>query len=178
MNNKAPKKPEHNEALQVGRFGLVGILNTVVDFVVLNILAATILPKSLVLGSVTIFGTNYTITGLIVAGLISGTVAMINSFIFNMRFTFKARNVDALHAIYFFVLTMIGVYVFRPILLKFFTDVWTWPVLTADHISSFLHLPLSQLFVERNVALAVTILLVLVYNYLVYKYIVFTKDTK
>ncbi len=178
MNNKATKKPDHSEALQVGRFGLVGILNTVVDFVVLNVLAATILPKSLVLGSVTIFGTNYTITGLIVAGLISGTIAMINSFIFNMRFTFRARHVDALHATYFFVLTMIGVYIFRPILLKFFTDVWTWPVLTADHISTFLHLPLSQLFVERNVALAVTILLVLVYNYLVYKYIVFTKDKK
>lgn len=178
MNNKATKKPDHSEALQVGRFGLVGILNTVVDFVVLNVLAATILPKSLVLGSVTIFGTNYTITGLIVAGLISGTIAMINSFIFNMRFTFRARHVDALHATYFFVLTMIGVYIFRPILLKFFTDVWTWPVLTADHISTFLHLPLSQLFVERNVALAVTILMVLVYNYLVYKYIVFTKDKK
>ncbi len=178
MSNKTPQKPKHNEAMQVGRFGLVGILNTVVDFVVLNILAATVLPKSLVLGSVTIFGTNYTVTGLIVAGLISGTIAMINSFIFNMRFTFRARKVDALHATYFFVLTMIGVYVFRPILLKFFTDVWTWPVLTADHISTFLHLPLSQLFVERNVALAVTILLVLVYNYLVYKYIVFTKDNK
>lgn len=178
MNNKTTKKPEHNEALQVGRFGLVGVLNTVVDFVVLNILAATILPKSLILGSVTIFGTNYTITGLIIAGLISGTIAMINSFIFNMRFTFRARKVDALHATYFFVFTMIGVYIFRPILLKFFTDVWTWPVLTADHISTFLHLPLSQLFVERNVALAVTILLVLVYNYLIYKYIVFTKDNK
>ncbi len=176
MNTKPTKKSQHSEALQVGRFGLVGILNTVVDFVVLNILAATILPKSMVLGTVTLFGNSYTITGLIIAGLISGTIAMINSFVFNMRFTFKARHVDALHATYFFGLTIIGVYIFRPILLKFFTDVWTWPVLTADHVSTWLHLPLSQLFVERNVALAATILIVLVYNYLVYKYIVFTKD--
>lgn len=179
MKKEQSKTPDnHNEARQVGRFGLVGILNTIVDFVILNILASTILPNSLVLGSITIFGINYTITGLIVAGVISGTIAMINSFIFNMFYTFKARHVDALHATYFFVLTIIGVYIFRPILLKFFSDVWTWPVSLVYKMTSLLHLPFSQPFVERNVALTATIALVLVYNYLVYKYIVFTKDLK
>ena len=168
---------EHSEVRQVGRFGLVGILNTLVDFIVLNILASTILPKSLVLGTITVFGISYTINGLIVAGIISGTIAMINSFIFNMFYTFKARNVDALHAAYFFILTFIGVYVFRPILLKFFTDVWPWPINIAYKITSLLHLPFSETFVERNIALAATIMLVLVYNYLAYKYIVFKNDT-
>jgi putative flippase GtrA len=167
----------HSEVRQVGRFGLVGILNTVVDFVLLNILVVTILPKDLVLGSVTIFGTNYTITGLVVAGVISGTVAMINSFIFNSFYTFKARKVDALHITYFFVLTIIGVYIFRPILLKFFSDVWTWPVDLAYRITTLLHLPFSQSFVTSNAALAATILIVLVYNYFAYKYIVFRNNT-
>lgn len=177
-NPKSKKEQNnHNEVRQVGRFGLVGVLNTVVDFVILNVLSATILPKSLVLGSITIFGINYTITGLILAGVISGTIAMINSFVFNMHYTFKARSVDALHASYFFILTFIGVYAFRPVLLKFYTDIWPWPVNLAYKISTWLHLPFSEAFVERNVALAATIMVVLVYNYIAYKYIVFKNDT-
>lgn len=176
-NHSKTNHSDHKEVRQVGRFAIVGVLNTIVDFAILNILVVTILPKTLVLGSVTIFGTNYTITGLVLAGVISGTVSMINSFIFNSFYTFKARNVDALHAAYFFILTIIGVYIFRPILLKFFSDIWTWPVNFAYHMAIFLHLPLNESFVVSNGALAATILFVLVYNYLAYKYIVFRNTT-
>lgn len=170
------KSKAQAEALQVGRFGIVGVLNTIVDIVVLNVLAATILPKSLVLGQVVIAGTVITITGVMVAGIISGTLAMINSYIFNARFTFRARHVDTRHIVYFFVITMFGVYVIRPIILKLLTDVWVWPSQIAYQVTSGLNLPLSRDFDERNVALFAAIAVVLVYNYLMYKKFVFTHE--
>lgn len=166
------------EVKQVGRFGLVGILNTLVDFVILNILVVTILPKGSVLFTVTLFGISIAITGIIIAGLISGTIAMINSYIFNMRFTFRKRHIDTRHTVYFFVITIGGLYIIRPIILKIFTDVWVWPSQFAYYITSGLHLPLSRDFDERNLALMAAVTVVLVYNYLMYKYFVFSDEKK
>ncbi len=172
------KKHDKSEVKQVGRFGLVGILNTIVDIVLLNILAVTILPKSLTVATFTVFGTSVVITGIVIAGLISGTVAMINSYIFNMRFTFKVRKIDTRHTVYFFLVTIFGIYIIRPVILKVLTDVWVWPSQFAYAITNGLHLPLSQDFDQRNLALLVAIMVVLVYNYLMYKYFVFSNEKK
>lgn len=172
------KKHDKSEVKQVGRFGLVGILNTIVDIVLLNILAVTLLPKSLTVATFTVLGITITITGIVLAGLISGTVAMINSYIFNMRFTFKVRNIDTRHTVYFFVVTIFGIYVIRPIILKVLTDVWLWPSQVAYAITNGLRLPFSQDFDQRNLALLVAIMVVLVYNYLMYKHVVFSNEKK
>ncbi len=163
---------------RVGRFGLVGILNTIVDFVILNVLVVTVLPKSSVLFTITLFGVSIAITGIIVAGLISGTAAMINSYIFNMRFTFRKRHIDSKHTFYFFAITIFGLYVIRPIILKVMTDIWIWPADIAYAITSGLRLPLSRDFDERNLALMVAIMIILVYNYLMYKHFVFNNEKK
>ena len=165
------KTKKHNEAAQVGRFGLVGILNTLVDFVLLNTLVRTVLPRSEVFFEV--FGKP--ITGLMIAGVISGTVAMINSFIFNQRFTFRAKKVDNRQIFLFFAITMFGLYVIRPLVLDFFSEIWLWPANLAYSIGQVLHLPMDQAFYTDNVALAGAIAVVLVYNYLAYKKFVFNK---
>lgn len=155
-----PKK--HSEVAQIGRFGLVGILNTIVDFGVYNlllILFASLAP--------------------VVASVISGTAAMINSFIFNRSFTFKAKKLSPVKTILFFVVTLIGLYIIRPIVVWFFTGVWLWPAEFAHHITSWLHLSFSQDFITHNAALVAAIAVVLVYNYLAYKYLIFNeKSTK
>lgn len=171
-------KKSSSEVKQIGRFGLVGILNTLVDFLVLNILVVTILPASRIIGSVTIAGVDYTINGILLAGVISGTLAMINSFVFNMRFTFKKKHVDTKHGVYFFVITIFGLFVIRPIILKIFTDIWLWPAQITYQITQLLRLPLSLEFDTRNLALLLAILAVLGYNYLMYKYFVFNNVEK
>lgn len=168
----------HKEFIRILRFGLVGVANTIVDFVVLNVLAITLLPKDLTLTTLSIGGLSFAFTGLIVAGLISGTAAMICSFVLNTRFTFQKHNVDLRHGIYFFLITIFGLYVIRPIILKFVTGFWVWPGQVAYYVTSTLRLPLSREFDERNVALMLAILVVLAYNYLMYKYFVFNTHEK
>jgi len=172
------KKPikKHTEVARVGRFGMVGVLNTLVDFTLLNILAITILPKDMVITTLSMFGLTISISGLILAAVISGTVAMICSFVFNTRFTFRQHKTDFTHGVYFFLITIFGLYVIRPIILKFVTGVWLLPGQVAYYITSSLNLPFSKEFDERNAALMLAVLVVLAYNYLMYKRFVFTNE--
>ncbi len=154
----AKKSKKTSEVQQIGRFGLVGVLNTVIDLVIYNILAG-------------FFG-----VGVVLAGIISGTVAMINSFIFNQRFTFRAQHTSNRRIVYFFVLTIFGLYVIRPIITHFLTVTWLAPANLAYKITHGIHLPLSEAFVIRNLALGVAILVVLAYNYVTYKKLVFVDE--
>lgn len=155
------------EAYQVGRFGLVGVLNTIVDIVLQNIFFQ-------------FFGLSK-----IIASLISGTVAMINSFIFNQRFTFRVKKTDTLHVIYFFVITLFGLYIIRPLVILIFTKWWMWPANIAFKLLNTLHIPIphsanvsSYDAVVNYVGLISAILIVLVYNYLMYKKVVFINEKK
>lgn len=158
---KLTAKTNHTEIKQVGRFGLVGILNTVVDFAIYNGFLL-LLPGFPVVW----------------AGVISGTAAMINSFVFNKNFTFKAKKLSTQKLVMFFVITAAGLYLIRPFILYIFTDFWLWPAQALYDVTSFLHLPFSPEFDTRNLALVVAIAIVLVYNYLLYKYYVFNEKIK
>lgn len=140
---------------QAGRFGLVGVLNTLVDVVIVNIL------------------THFLGLDLVLSGIISGTVAMINSFVFNQRFTFKVHKTTPTRVLYFFAITMFGLYVIRPLILQFFTKQWLTPGEFVYSVTSSLSLPFSRSFDINNFALAMAILVVLVYNFLMYRKFVF-----
>ncbi len=142
-----------SEIKQVGRFGLVGILNTVIDFVIFNLLRL-LLPVA-------------------IAGVLSGTVAMINSYIFNQRFTFRTKQVSTQRMVAFFALTAFGLYVIRPAVIYLFTGWWLWPASTAYNISHALGLPFTLEFVTDNAGLVAAIAVVLCYNYFTYKKLVF-----
>lgn len=148
-------KPKDTEIKRVGRFGLVGIMNTVIDFVAFNVLRLAI-PVT-------------------IASVISGTLAMINSYIFNQRFTFKAKKVEPKQTVIFFVATIFGIYVIRPAVIYFFTKVWLGPVHLGYSITHAIGLPFSQKFVADNAAWLAAIVIVLVYNYYAYKKWVFVK---
>ena len=144
---------------QVFRFAIVGVSNFLVEFILFNLLIKFV-PN----------------VPVVWAGIISGTAAMINSFVFNKSFTFRAKNLSTIKLILFFVLTAAGLYAIRPVIIYFFTKVWLWPSQVVYSITSFLKLPLSQDFDVKNVALIAAILVVLVYNYLVYKYFIFNDE--
>lgn len=159
--NKVKESASPGEVKQVGRFGLVGILNTVIDFIVYNCLLLFIPAVPAVW-----------------AGIISGTAAMINSFVLNKNFTFRAHKLSVHKMIAFFVITAVGLYVIRPVVIFAFTELWLWPSQLLYSITTALRLPFSQEFDTHNLALVAAIAVVLIYNYLLYKYYVFNEKIK
>jgi putative flippase GtrA len=161
MPEKKTKKEDgaKKELGQVVRFAIVGVSNFLVDFIIYNLLI--------------LFITNLSVTW---AGIISGTAAMINSFIFNKNFTFRAKKLPTFKLVMFFVLTAGGLYVIRPVVIQFFTQTWLWPSQIAYKVTTFLRLPLTQDFDRNNLALLAAIAVVLIYNYLVYKFYIFRDE--
>lgn len=158
---KSKSQSGNKELGQVVRFVIVGISNFLVDFIIYNLLLG--------------FASNISAVW---AGVISGTAAMINSFIFNKNFTFKAKNLSLLKLVLFFVITAFGLYAIRPVIIYVFTNVWLWPSQVIYDVTSWLNLPFSRDFDTRNLALVAAILIVLFYNYLMYKYFVFNDEKK
>ena len=69
---------------QAGKFAAVGVINTAVDFIVLNILIYFGFTLAFV-----VLGQEF-----LVANVISVAVAMVNSFILNKQWTFKAETAN------------------------------------------------------------------------------------
>lgn len=88
---------------QVGRFVIVGIANTIIDFVLLFILKAAGLP-------------------VVPANFISSTTAFVFSFTANKNYTFKDSGGDIQRQIILFIIiTLIGLWLFQNIVI-FFTE--------------------------------------------------------
>ena len=145
----------------LAKFGLVGILNTAVDFIIFNIL------------------TNKKIGWKkIPANLVSTTVAMIISFSLNRGFVFNATGGNIyLQSIEFFAVTAFGLYVLQSLVIYFLLTVWEWPVELAWKIVKLIKLDkyLSHDFVRKNSAKAAATLVSLTWNYLMFSFIVFKK---
>jgi putative flippase GtrA len=143
----------------VAKFGLVGILNTLVDFAIFNVL------------------TNKRIGWKkIPANLVSTTVAMILSFSLNRGFVFKATGGNVyIQGLEFFAVTAFGLYVLQNLVIWFLLDVWQWPVEFAWKLVQMIKLDkrLGHEFVRKNAAKAAATLVSLTWNYLMFSFIVF-----
>ena len=169
--DKNNKKEGKREIGQIIRFAIVGVSNFLVDFIIFNLLLR--------------FASDFSAVW---AGIISGTFAMINSFIFNKNFTFRAKKLSVFKLILFFVITAFGLYVIRPLIIYFFTSAWLWPSQVVYDITQWIRLPfywfgsnqlqIGQEIDTRNLALLRAIIVVLFYNYLSYKFFVFNDEKK
>src|SRR5689334_6340310 len=96
---------------RVGKFGVVGILNTLIDFTIFNVVRIW-------------FG-----LALIPANIISTTCAMIFSFFANRRVVFKQEKGSILkQAAIFFAVTAVGLYVIQSFIIHSLTVYWTAPM--------------------------------------------------
>lgn len=143
---------------RVGKFGIVGIANTLIDFAIYNVL----------------FG----VVGLDVrvANIISTTIAMVFSFTANKRLVFKPQSGSVMkQAIIFYAVTAFGLYVLQTGTIHILKDVWLGPI---DLLLLIVHsLGLSQYlpdtFVINNGAKAAGTVLSLAWNYVMYRKVVF-----
>lgn len=145
------------EAKRIAKFGAVGIINTLIDFVVLDVLHLK-------------FG-----MALIAANIVSTTVAMAFSFVANRTVVFKHHTDKvARQLVLFWAVTAFGLYVLQSGILWAF-DHPLHSVLDASvrlvHDAGF-H-GLSARFIRTNTAKLVADLITLVWNYVLYKEVVF-----
>ncbi len=143
------------------RFVVVGAANTIIDFVVLNLLATVMgFPR-------------------IPSNIVSMTVAMTFSFIANKRLVFKSNSDKSRRQAALFVGgTLIGLYVIQTTAIYLFTEVWTSPVELVIEIEHALGLGdvFTDDFVYTNTAKVFATVFSLIWNYNFYKRVVFKDE--
>lgn len=140
-------------------FLLVGGMNSLLDFIFYTVVTTWILPGG---GQI------------ILAGLVSGTVALVIAYLSHRYITWREKHVPRSAVIRFFVATGFGMWVIRPFLLWLFskpTSVSTAIVTLGNGIG--VHLSLA--FVRNTVAFLAMTVIVVVYNFVMYQRFVFVE---
>lgn len=152
---------------QVGKFGVVGVLNTLIDIVVLNVLVKIGFALEFYLLGYKLLGAN----------IISVTLAMINSYFLNKYWTFQAKEEKnrTYEILKFVFITVIGMFVIHQIIFNLLYTYWIWPAGLAVKISQAIGLNriFSDSFITLNFAKVIAILFSLVWNFIGYKLWVF-----
>ncbi len=144
---------------QVAKFGIVGILNTLIDYV-------------LYIGLTVLF--SIPLERVWMAKLVSGSVAMTHSFLLNRAWVFRREH--SRHGLQefgrFMASTFVAVYIIQLGLVQLFTSIWPAPGIWAYDVFETIGvaslLP-SDEFVIKTVAFGVATLASMTWNFLLYK---------
>jgi putative flippase GtrA len=149
----------HGEISQVGKFGIVGVLNTLIDFGIFNLLTSRLVKMSRV-----------------PANICSTTVAMIFSFFANRHTVFMNGTGDPVtQAFLFFSVTAFGLYVIQTGILYLLAVRWQWPGRIVKQLLRLTRLGhvISYSFALNNGAKLAGTLCSLGWSFYMYKYVVF-----
>jgi putative flippase GtrA len=144
----------------VVRFAAVGLVNTFVDFLVLNIL---------------VFGIGL---NKLPANMISVSVAIIVSYLLNHSIVFRqvGNEVDRKRKIALFVLiTLVGAFVIQNVVIYLFVHVITLPATILQSITDAIGFSFSAAFILLNTAKLAATVCTMIWNYLLYRKFVFVK---
>jgi putative flippase GtrA len=148
------------DKFRIVRFAAVGIVNTIVDFAVLNIL---------------VFGVSL---NKLPANMISVSVAITVSYILNHAVVFRQvgeGNDHKRRVALFVAITLVGAFVIQNLVIYLFVHVVTLPANILQSITDALGLNFSIAFVTLNTAKLAATVCTMVWNYLLYRKYVFTK---
>jgi len=155
-----PPAPKGRTAGEVVRFGLVGVVNTVVDYV-------TFITLTVVF--------NIPLSRVWIAKYPSSAVGMAVSFFLNRRFVFRATAHRARgQALRFIAATLIGIFVIQNLLTQLFASKVQYFGIEAFHVVAAAGVP--RAFTIKTVAFALGAVASIVWNFLAYKYWVFRPD--
>lgn len=155
--------------VQVGKFAVVGAINTLIDVIILNALVFLGFTAAII-----ILGQKF-----LTANIISVSAAMINSFMMNKQWTFKSTGKGNIYLeiIKFFIITIIGMFVVHQLI--FNVLYFNLPFISSIMVSMIHYLKLSGVFSDEFVILnfskIIAIFGSLVWNFIGYKFIVFNK---
>jgi putative flippase GtrA len=139
----------------------VGVFNTLLDFGFYSLLTLTIFKGD---------------DKIALAGVVSGTFALLCAFVTHSFITWRGAHIGMPTIVKFIAFTGFGMWVIRPALLALFIKLgglYTW----AHSLSETLRLPFSYDFVANTGAFGFMVVIVLIYNYLVYDRFVFNEKS-
>ena len=138
------------------KFGAVGIGNTLLDFLIYNVLSSK------------------TGLNLVQSNIISTTVAMFFSFFANKQVVFNKHDGSVTRqAVSFFAVTAFGLYVLQTGTIHLLTQVWLWPVNTGVAMLHALGLNGHDDFFIKNGVKAAATVVSMSWNYVMYHKVVF-----
>jgi putative flippase GtrA len=166
VSGEANSGRDWRHALQASRFATVGVLNTLVDYV-------------LFVGITKVF--HLSLDSVWIAKVISGTVAMTCSFLLNRRWVFGARGHAPVHhqAARFFAATAVGVYAIGVPVTQLFSHTyqgpgrWLYSVLGHLGLTGAAPSVFTDAFATKTAAFAIATCCSMVFNFLAYRYWVF-----
>lgn len=148
---------KRQEIKRIGTFGVVGVINTLLDFAILDFFHLT-------LG-----------WAFIPANLISTTVAMIFSFFMNRHVVFKAHTERVWHQIiWFWIVTAFGLYVLQTGMIWLLEHPWlslSNGFVSIERDLGFRHM--SKAFLTTNTIKLLVDVVSMAWNYVLYKKVVF-----
>jgi putative flippase GtrA len=150
---QSDKSPSKRPLIFLG----VGVANTLLDFGFYTLLTSTVFKGG---------------EQIAVTGLVSGTFALIIAFLTHGLITWRGRHIGPKTLLKFFMFTGFGMWAIRPLLLSIFIkleDLYAWTERLLDDIG----LPFSYDFVANTGAFGLMLVILLVYNYIVYERFVF-----
>ena len=137
----------------------VGIANTLLDFLFYTALTQTVLEGS---------------QHIAVAGIVSGTFALICAFLTHRLITWRGTNIGHRTVMRFALCTGFGMWVIRPFLLSVFVHLQALYDVVYK-ITRAGHLPFSQSFIAATGAFGLMTVVMLVYNFYMYEKFVFAQ---
>ena len=146
-----------HDMVRASKFGAVGVLNTLLDFIIYNLLSSVL---------------KFT---LVQSNIISTTIAMIFSFSANKKLVFKNKGAVVKQGLLFFAITAFGLYVLQTGTIKLLTEVWFTPIAVGLSIAHTIGITGHDEFLIKNGAKAAGTIVSLTWNYLMYKKVVFSE---
>jgi putative flippase GtrA len=153
---------------EVARFGLVGVINTLLDYV-------------LFIGFTVVF--SIPLSQVWLAKYPSSAIAMANSYILNRRFVFRSRRSERLaESLRFLSTTLVGIFVIQNLLTQFFASDFQYFGRAAFRFIELIELAdlqfsvhdrtlgFTRSFTIKTVAFGLATIASLTWNFLTYKY--------
>jgi putative flippase GtrA len=155
----ASGRPADSTAKQAGKFGLIGILNTVIDYTIFIALTKIF---SIPLDRVW------------VAKFFSGSVAMANSFYFNRKWVFHHIDHTGKRVVRFVIVTLVAVYVIQLAVVQYFSShtgvgIFFYNLANSLGVIGLAPHVFTQSFVIKTVAFGLGVGTTLIWNFTLYK---------
>lgn len=159
---KKPVKKEAELAKEGGKFAVVGVSNTLIDFTLFQVVSTLL---NIPLGQVYL------------VKFFSGSVAMINSFYWNRRWTFKSNAGLAQSGVKFLAATLVSVWLIQPFMVHTFSatgfgltfGAFWYSVAQAIGVAGLLPQTITEPWVIKTVAFGMGVVGSAVWNFTLYK---------